>query len=86
MKKLFQNWPEGLAREGIVITAFDEQVPFSGFMCSDDSLLLQRKTPDSMGARMMILTFEQVVAVKIVEIVGGKPFRELGFSGVLPKK
>jgi len=86
VKKIFQNWPDGLARQGIVITAFDEQIPFSGFMCSDDALLLQRKTPDSMGARMMLLSYDQVVAIKIVEIVGGKPFRGLGFEGTLPKR
>ena len=79
-KKLFGMWPDGMARRGVLVTAFGEQIPFSGFSAASAMLLLERQTPDSLGARMVIVSYDQIVALKITEVVKFSAFRSLGFE------
>lgn len=85
-REMIENWPKGLAKTGVMLTAFDESIPFSSFMTNRDTLLLERKTPDSLGARMVIVAYDQIIALKITAVVPEKHFREMGFSGKLSKK
>ncbi len=85
-KTYFSNWPQGLAKQGILITDFDEQIPFAGFLTSDTFLLLDRRTPDSLGARMVILPYGSVTALKVTDVVDQKIFRSIGFEGSLKKR
>ncbi len=78
-KALFSDWPKGLSRKGLVVTKYDEQVPFSDFFVSDTMVLLERSVPDTIGARKVILPFEQIAALKLVDVVKGKAFEPLGF-------
>jgi hypothetical protein len=82
-QRYFQNWPKEIAPRGIVVTSFDEQVPFDGFLTTDTMLLLQRKTPDNAGARKVLLAYDEVVAVKFVDVVRSKAFEMAGFVGKL---
>ena len=82
----FCKWPENLSRSGIATMAFGEQIPFSGFLASDSMLLLDRRTPDSQGARKVVVAYDQVVALKITEVTKLKMFQEAGFHGPPPKK
>jgi hypothetical protein len=82
-QQYFQNWPQEVPPRGIVVTRSDEQVPFDGFLTSDTMLLLQRKTPDNVGARKVLLAFEDVAAIKFVDVVRGKAFETAGFVGKL---
>ncbi|MBN1909974.1 MAG: hypothetical protein JW818_09565 [Pirellulales bacterium] len=84
-KDLFCQWPEDLPHRGIAITSFDEQIPFAGFLTSEAFLLLSRSMPDSMGARSILIPYENLVAVKITEVVKPKTFERMGFEGNLPK-
>ena len=85
-KAYFSNWPEDLAKQGILITNFDEQIPFAGFLTSNTFLLLDRKTPDSLGARTVILSYGNVTALKVTDVVDQKIFRSIGFEGSLQKR
>ncbi|MHB9048371.1 MAG: hypothetical protein ACYC35_20865 [Pirellulales bacterium] len=85
-KDCFQRWPEDMPRHGVLVTAFGEQIPFDGFLLSDTLLLLERHTPDTIGARKVLLSFEQILALKIVDIVKPKSLQGLGFRGSLPTK
>ena len=85
-KDLFGRWPEALSRNGIVVTNFDEQISFSGFMASEAMLLLERTTPDASGARKVILPYGNISALKIIDVVKSKPFTDLGFEGKLVTK
>ena len=85
-RDLFQNWPKGITQNGVLITAFDEQIPYEAFMASDAMLIVSRKTPDTVGARKVIVAYEHVRGVKIVDVIDGKPFEEVGFKGTLPRK
>jgi hypothetical protein len=84
-KDFFAAWPDELPRRGIVIAAWDEQIPFAGFMTGPTMLLLARTMPDSLGARTIILPYEQIAGIKVTEVVSAKLFQALGFSGKLPK-
>lgn len=77
----FAQWPEGLNRKGVVVTRFAEQIPFVDFLVSETMLLLERSTPDTIGARKIIMPFEQIAALKIVDVVKNKAFEPLGFRG-----
>jgi hypothetical protein len=83
---LFEKWPEKMPRRGVLVTTFGEQIPFSGFLTHASLLLIVRVTPDTMGARVVMLTYEAIAAVKITDVVETRQFRELGFEGSLPTK
>jgi hypothetical protein len=34
-RDFFVKWPKGLGRSGVLVTSFDEQIPFVGFMTND---------------------------------------------------
>jgi hypothetical protein len=79
--KLFANWPANIARKGVLVTNFDEQVAFTGFMTNGELLLVERQTPDTFGARKLIVPLAEVQGVKVVEVVKSALFAELGFVG-----
>ncbi|MBI1903854.1 MAG: hypothetical protein HYS13_22350 [Planctomycetia bacterium] len=82
-RKFFQHWPKGLSHAGVLVTE-QEQIPFAGFMHTDAMLLIERRTPDTQGARKVLVPYGTIVALKIVDVVTDKPFREAGFQGTLP--
>jgi hypothetical protein len=84
-KTFFLNWSSDMPRRGVLVTTFNEQVPFSNFLTSETMLLLERSTPDSLGARMIVLTYDAVAAVKITDAIKAKALRDAGFSGPMPK-
>ncbi len=78
--ELLSHWPADLPRRGILVTAFNEQISFSAFWTSEKFLLLERQTPDSQGARTVMFTYDQILAIKIVDVVKSKQFKMLGFT------
>ena len=87
----FENWPAELNRRGVLVTSFGEQIPFDNFAASDRMLLVERRAPDTMGARTVLIAFHHVVALKVVDVVKLKAFSSLGFTApataqVPPKK
>ncbi|NQU19924.1 MAG: hypothetical protein HQ567_01470 [Candidatus Nealsonbacteria bacterium] len=84
-KDFFCNWPKGMAPTGVLVTTFGEQVPFSSFMTGKTLLMMERKTPDSLGCRMLLVAYEEITALKIVDVVDSKIFLSLGFD-VAPSK
>ncbi len=82
----FVGWPKDIPRRGVLVTSFNEQVPFDGFMTTDTLLLVERRTPDSIGARKLILPYGQIVAIKLTDVVKAKSFAAAGFSGDLPNQ
>jgi hypothetical protein len=76
----FARWPDELAKRGVLVTKFDEQIMFSNFLFSDNLLLIERQTPDTLGARQVILSYEAISAVKIVDVVKLKALARLGFE------
>ena len=83
-RRFFTEWPDDLPKRGVIIAAFGEQIPFSGFLTGERFLLVERQTPDTSGARMLLFPYEQVTALKIIDVVKPAVFRRLGFSDSPP--
>jgi len=78
--RLLTSWPPDLPRRGVIVTSFGEQVPFESFSLGGQLVLLQRPTPDSLGARTVIIPLANVAGLKIIDVVKPKVFEGLGFS------
>lgn len=79
-REYFRNWPGEIERRGILVTSFDEQIPFDGFLLSETLLLVDRRTPDTNGARRILLPYQNILAVKITDVVKSRPFQAVGFE------
>lgn len=80
---LFREWPKGILQRGIVVTQQAETTPFRGFMLRDELVLLERVSPDSLGARFVVLTFDEIAGVKFTDPLKQDVFQEAGFTGKL---
>lgn len=49
-KTFFESWAADLPRRGVLVTAFNEQIPFANFLTSEAMLFFERTMPDSLGA------------------------------------
>jgi hypothetical protein len=79
-RMLFENWPESVPRTGLLVTAFQEQIPFAGFLVSPGILLLDRDKPDSTGARKVMVSYGAIAAVKITSTLELARFQVMGFQ------
>lgn len=82
----FGNWPEVLHRRGVLQTTLSETLPFKEFFLKDGMLLLERTTPDAMGARFVLLSFETIFAVKFTDPLRAPEIAKAGFLTELPKQ
>lgn len=76
----FNSWPADIDRRGVLVTSFDEQIPFESFAASPDILLIERRSPDTLGARMVLIAYHDIRALKIVDVLKAKAFQSLGFT------
>lgn len=79
-RALFENWPEAIPRQGLLVTSYQETIPFAGFMISGAILLLDRDKPDSLGARKVLLSYDQISAVKLTTTLDIGAFQVMGFQ------
>ncbi|MEX0715404.1 MAG: hypothetical protein WD066_02400 [Planctomycetaceae bacterium] len=79
-RTLFESWPESIPRQGLLVTRFQEQIPFTAFLVSGGILLLERDRPDSAGARKVMIAYEAIDAVKITAPLELSRFQVLGFQ------
>ena len=77
---LFENWPQSIPREGLVVTSFQEQIPFKDFLVSGGVVLVERDKPDSMGGRKVMIAYEHVSAVKLTSPVELSQYEAMGFQ------
>jgi hypothetical protein len=79
-RDFFSRWPADLHHQGLAVTTFNEQIPFSAFWLGERLLILERQTPDQLGARAVILPYEQIIAVKITNVIKPRQFKAAGFD------
>jgi hypothetical protein len=79
-RECFEKWPTEIERRGVVVTSFNEQIPFESFLSSPDMVLLERRAPDTVGARLVLVGYQFIQAIKIVDVVKPKAFLGMGFS------
>jgi hypothetical protein len=85
-RDFFNRWPEGLPRQGVVVTSFGEQIVFVEFMVSESMLLVERRAPDTVGGRKVLLPFANIDAIKIIDPVSSRIFGAAGFQGSVSGK
>lgn len=78
-RELFAKWPSGFKRKGVAIATFGEAVQFCDFVLNGDVVVLERPTPDTVGARRVVLPFALIEAVKYIEPLKTQQFLENGF-------
>lgn len=79
-KDYFTHWPTKVNPAGVLVTCYDEQIPFVNFMTSETLLLLERRAPDTSGARKVLIPYDNIVALKLVDVVNDSVFAGLGFK------
>ena len=78
---IFKSWPAGYPRSGILVTTFQETIPFSNFMLSEGILLLERDKPDAQGARKAMVAFGAISCLKLMDVFELSKFKAFGFEG-----
>lgn len=79
-RQLFSEWPQEIPREGIIVTTFQETIPFINFMTSGGVLLVERDRPDSSGARKVMVAFGAIAAVKSTNTLDFDKYKAMGFE------
>lgn len=82
-RNLFENWPQSIPRQGLVVTTFQETIPFVNFLVSGSILLVERDKPDTSGARKVMLAYDAISAVKIASPLELARFQVMGFQSPL---
>lgn len=85
-KTLLDTWPAGVARSGVLITTLNEQIPFEGFMHSEQFIMVERKTPDTLGARKVVVPLSGISTLKFTEVLSAQAFGPWGFAGTVGAK
>jgi hypothetical protein len=79
-KDFFAKWPSDVKRRGVLVTSFGEQIPFSEFSTSEGLLLIERSSPDPVGARMVAIDYGNIWALKIIDPLLPAALKSLGFA------
>jgi hypothetical protein len=79
-RSVFENWPETIPREGLLVTTFNETIPFNAFLVSGGALLVDRDRPDTFGARKVMVAYSAIQAVKITSVLELGRFQVMGFQ------
>ena len=85
-RECFVNWPEDVPRRGILVTNYAEQVGFDAFYTNPQFLLITRNAPDALGARQLMILYQDISALKIIDVVAPKAWARLGFTAAAPKQ
>ena len=85
-KHCFTNWPADIERRGVIVTTYDEQIAFEGFMTNDSMLMIERRAPDTLGARKVVLPYEKIEALKFTDVIKNRSLQSLGFVDTRPRK
>ena len=85
-KAFLAKWPKDLPKRGVLVTVLNDQTPFRSFMLTEEMVLFERINPDPMGARMVLMTYDQIAALKITDVVRESVFAAMGFVGKLSGK
>jgi hypothetical protein len=79
-RTLFEQWPNSLPRQGILVTIFQETVPFIDFRISSGMLLVERDRPDGHGGRKVMMPFESIATLKLTDPGELSKYQTMGFE------
>lgn len=79
-RSVFESWPQAIPREGILMTTFNESIPFKDFLVSNQILMVERPLPDTVGARKVMIAYSAISAVKLPSPLDLPRFTVMGFQ------
>lgn len=79
-RSLFEGWPETIPQKGLLVTTFQETIPFVGFLISGSMVIVERDNPDGHGARKVIVAYDAISAIKITDPMDLARFQVMGFQ------
>lgn len=79
-RSLFENWPESIPRAGMVVTSYGETIAFKDFLISGSIVLVERETPDSLGARKVMIAYDGIACVKLTSPMELARYQVMGFQ------
>jgi hypothetical protein len=79
-RSLFENWPQSIPRNGLLVTAYGETIGFKDFLISGTMVIIERETPDSLGARKVIVTYDGIASVKLTNPMELVKYQVMGFQ------
>lgn len=79
-RAVLENWPDSIPKQGIVVTTFQESIPFQNYLLSSGVVLFERDKPDSLGARKVMLSYEAISAIKLTDTLELARYQVLGFQ------
>ncbi len=79
-RSLFEGWPETIPRKGLLVTSFNETIPFVGFLISAGLVIVERDKPDGHGGRKVIVAYDAIRAIKIADPTELARFQVMGFQ------
>jgi hypothetical protein len=84
-RDVFKNWPAAIPRRGVLVSALNEPIPFKGFMVKGEMVLLERTNPDPLGSRYILLAFDAIHMLKLIDPLQESVFTAAGFEGKFAK-
>jgi hypothetical protein len=84
-KDVFAKWPASLPKRGVLVSTLNESTPFKSFLLRGDILLLERTNPDPLGGRYVLIGFDAIHMVKLIDPLTEATLTSAGFSGQLAK-
>lgn len=82
-RSILENWPEVIPKKGIVVTTYQESIPFQNYLLSNGIVLFERDKPDSLGSRKVMLSYEAICAIKLTDTMELARYQVMGFQPTL---
>ncbi|MFK7776722.1 MAG: hypothetical protein QM501_01205 [Gimesia sp.] len=79
-RSILENWPEAIPKKGIVVTTYQESIPFQNYLLSNGIALFERDKPDSFGTRKVMLSYETICAIKLTDTMELARYQVMGFQ------
>ena len=83
-KTFLTNWPADFPRRGVLLSVLNETIPFNNFWLQDEMVLLERKNPDTSGSRFIMITFDRIDSVRLIDPVSEAAIATAGFAATAP--
>ncbi|WP_417387234.1 hypothetical protein [Gimesia sp.] len=82
-RSILENWPNAIPKKGIVVTTYQESIPFQNYLLSSSVVMFERDKPDSLGARKVMLSYNAIDAIKLTDPIELAQYQVMGFQPTL---
>ena len=79
-REVFATWPAQFRRKGVLIPSYGEPIPFIDFVMNSDLLIVERATPDNVGARRIAIPLQFIEGLKYTEPLKTDQFLKSGYT------